>query len=324
MGHKVHPKALRLGIVRDWDARWFAHRDFANLLHEDLAIRNFITKRFRDAGISRTEIERAATRLTINMHAARPGMIIGRGGSGVERLRQDLEKLTGKQVSLNVLEVKVAELDAQLVAESVAAQLVRRVAFRRAIKQALGRTRRAGAKGVKIQVSGRLGGAELARTEWSAEGSVPLHTFRADVDYGFAEAHTTYGQIGVKCWINRGEILPEREKTPRHEGMPAQQRPAPVTVETQSAVAEPAVAEPAAPEPVAAEPVPVGPAVAAPVAVEPAATAVVVEVAPESGPPAPEQPEQPKRKARRVSKKAAEPQAVEPAEPAEPGEGGND
>ncbi len=208
MGQKVHPKALRLGIIRDWDARWFAKKDFARLLHEDLQIRDYIKKKLYDAGISRIEIERAANRVTVNIHAAKPGMVIGRGGTAVESLRQELERRTGRQVSLNIIEVKVPELDAQLVAESVAAQLSKRIAFRRAMKQAAARTMRAGAKGVKIMVSGRLGGAELARTEWTAEGSVPLHTFRADVDYGFAEAPTTYGQIGVKCWINRGEVLP--------------------------------------------------------------------------------------------------------------------
>lgn len=209
MGQKVHPKGLRIGIIKGWDSRWYARRNFAELLHEDIALRDYVKKQLKDAGISRIEIERAANRVTVNIHAAKPGMVIGRGGTGVETLRKKLERRTGRQVALNVLEVKVPELDAQLVAESVAAQIEKRVAFRRALKQAVGRTMRAGAKGCKIMVSGRLGGAELSRTEWTAEGSVPLHTFRADVDYGFAEAFTTYGQIGVKCWINRGEVLPE-------------------------------------------------------------------------------------------------------------------
>lgn len=222
MGQKVHPKALRLGIIRDWDARWFAKKDFARLLHEDLQLRDYIKKKLYDAGISRIEIERAANRLTVNIHAAKPGMVIGRGGTAVEALRQELERRTGRQVSLNIIEVKVPELDAQLVAESVAAQLSKRIAFRRAMKQAAARVMRAGAKGVKIMVSGRLGGAELARTEWTAEGSVPLHTFRADVDYGFAEAPTTYGQIGVKCWINRGEVLPAAPGGERGEGRRAE------------------------------------------------------------------------------------------------------
>ncbi len=209
MGQKVHPKALRIGIIRDWDARWYSRKEYGSLLHEDIEVREFLKRKLKDSGISRIEISRAANRVTVNIHTAKPGMVIGRGGTGVELLRQELERKTGKSVSLNIIEVKAPELDAQLVAESVAQQLERRVAFRRAIKQAVSRSRRAGAKGVKIMVSGRLGGAELSRTEWTADGSVPLHTFRADVDYGFAEAFTTYGQIGVKCWINRGEILPE-------------------------------------------------------------------------------------------------------------------
>ncbi len=219
MGQKVHPKGLRIGIIKGWDSRWYARKNFSELLHEDIALRDYIKKRLYDAGISRIEIERAANRITVNIYAAKPGMVIGRGGAGVEQLRRELEKRTGRQVSLNILEVKIPELDAQLVAESVAAQLEKRIAFRRAMKQAVTRTMRSGAKGCKIMVSGRLGGAELSRTEWSAEGSVPLHTFRADVDYGFAEAFTTYGQIGVKCWINRGEVLPA---APRED----QQQPA--------------------------------------------------------------------------------------------------
>lgn len=208
MGQKVHPKGLRIGIIKDWDARWFADKDYTDLLHEDLWIREFVKKNQFDAGISRVEIERAANRLKITVHAAKPGMVIGRGGTGVEKLRRQLENKTKKQVSINIVEVKQAELDAQLVAESIAAQLERRISFRRAMKQAAGRTMRAGAQGVKIMVSGRLGGAEMSRTEWTSEGSVPLHTLRADIDYGFAEAFTTYGQIGVKVWIYKGEILP--------------------------------------------------------------------------------------------------------------------
>ncbi len=223
MGQKVHPKALRLGLIRGWDSRWFSKKEYARLLHEDIRLRDYIKERLYDAGISRIEIERAASRVTINIHAARPGMVIGRGGAGVESLRHDLERMTGRQVSLNILEVRVPELDAQIVAENVAAQLEKRMPFRRVMKQAVARAMRAGAKGCKVMVSGRLGGAELSRTEWTAEGSVPLHTFRADVDYGFAEAFTTYGQIGVKCWINRGEVLPEKQAAPaaqRHEPQP--------------------------------------------------------------------------------------------------------
>lgn len=209
MGQKVHPKGLRIGIIKDWDSKWYANKDYARLLHEDIAIRKSLKKKLYTAGVSKIEIERAANRIKITIHTAKPGMVIGKGGSGVEALRMEIEKETNKQVVLNILEVKNPEVDAQLVAEGVAAQLEKRVSFRRAIKQASSRAMRAGAKGCKIMVSGRLGGAEMARTEWVVDGSVPLHTLRADIDYGFAEALTTYGQIGVKVWIYKGEVLPE-------------------------------------------------------------------------------------------------------------------
>ncbi|NPV30126.1 MAG: 30S ribosomal protein S3 [Firmicutes bacterium] len=212
MGQKVHPKGLRLGIIKEWDSKWYAAKNFRELLHEDIAIRNFIKKRLFLAGISRIEIERAAHRVRVSIHTAKPGIVIGRGGAEVEALRKELEGLTGKQVSVNIIEIKKPELEAQLVAENVAAQLEKRVAFRRAMKQAVSRTMRMGAQGIRIAVSGRLAGAEMARTEWYSEGKVPLHTLRADIDYGFAEANTTYGKIGVKVWIYRGEVLPE--KTP--------------------------------------------------------------------------------------------------------------
>ncbi len=210
MGQKAHPKGLRIGIIRDWDSRWYARGDeYRDFLHEDLAIRKHIKKSLYDAGISRVEIERAANRLKINIHTAKPGMVIGRGGAGVEALSRELEDMTDKDININIQEVKVPETDAQLVAESVAFQLERRISFRRAIKQAAGRAIRAGAKGVKIMVAGRLGGAEMSRTEWTTEGSVPLHTLRADIDYGLAEAFTTYGQIGVKVWVYKGDVLPQ-------------------------------------------------------------------------------------------------------------------
>lgn len=210
MGQKVHPYGLRLGIIKDWQGRWYANkRDYADLLHEDLAIRKLIKERFFTAGVPRVEIERAANRVKVTIHTARPGMVIGKGGAEVERLRKELEGLTGKQVQVNIVEIKVPELDAQLVAENIAFQLRRRISFRRAMRQAQRRAIRLGAKGIKVMVSGRLGGAEIARTEWSPEGSVPLHTLRADIDYGFAEAHTTYGRIGVKVWIYKGDVLPE-------------------------------------------------------------------------------------------------------------------
>ncbi len=212
MGQKVHPKGLRIGIIKDWDAKWFAEKDYATLLNEDIRLREYIKKRLFIAGISRIEIERAANRVKITIHTAKPGIVIGRGGTEVESLRKQLEKMTGKNINVNIVEVKVPELDAQLVAEGVAAQLVKRVSFRRAMKQAVSRTMRMGAQGIKISCSGRLNGAEMARTEWYNEGKVPLHTLRADIDYGFAEADTTYGKIGVKVWIYKGEILPEAKK----------------------------------------------------------------------------------------------------------------
>lgn len=210
MGQKVHPKSLRIGIIKDWDARWYADRGYTELLHEDLKIRRHIKEKLYQAGISRVEIERAANRVKITVHTAKPGIVIGRGGQEVEQLRKELEVMTGKQINLNVVEVKKPELDAQLVAESIAAQLEKRVSFRRAMKQAVARAMRSGAQGIKVSCAGRLAGAEMARTEWYSEGKVPLHTLRADIDYGFAEAITTYGKIGVKVWIYKGEVLPQK------------------------------------------------------------------------------------------------------------------
>lgn len=211
MGQKVDPRGLRLGIVRDWDAKWFANKkNFSDLLIEDIKLRNFIKKKLYPAGIARVQIERTANRVRIAIHTAKPGIVIGRGGTEVEALRKQLEKMSGRQVSINIVEIKAPELDAQLVAENVSSQLERRIAFRRAMKQVVSRSMKMGAKGIRIAVSGRLGGAEIARTEWYSEGKVPLHTLRADIDYGFAEAKTTYGKIGVKVWIYRGEVLPEK------------------------------------------------------------------------------------------------------------------
>jgi small subunit ribosomal protein S3 len=211
VGQKVHPKGLRIGIIRDWDAKWYADKDYANLLHEDLKIRKYIKKKLFIAGISKVEIERAANRVKVSIFTAKPGIVIGRGGTEVEALRKQLEKLTNKQINVNIVEIKVPELDAQLVSENVAAQLVKRVSFRRAMKQTVTRSMRMGALGIKIACSGRLAGAEMARTEWYNEGKVPLHTLRADIDYGFAEADTTYGKIGVKVWIYKGEVLPAKK-----------------------------------------------------------------------------------------------------------------
>lgn len=213
MGQKVHPKVFRIGINKDWDSRWIVpKKQFADVLHEDQRIRKFIKGKLYAAGISRVEIERAANRLRITIHTGKPGLVIGQGGTRVEELRKQLEAMTGKHVSINIAEVKVADLDAQLVAGSVASQLEKRISHRRAMKSAISRAMRAGAKGVRIIVSGRIAGAEIARRERASEGKVPLGTLRADIDYGFAEARTTYGQIGVKVWIYRGEILPDRRR----------------------------------------------------------------------------------------------------------------
>ena len=211
MGQKVNPHGLRVGIIKDWDSKWYAKKgDYADLLIEDHKIRKFLKNKLYTSGIARILIERAANnKVKVNIFTAKPGMVIGRGGQGVDLLKNELEKLTGKGVLVNITEIKVAEMESILVAENVAFSLERRVSFRRAMKQAIQRTMRAGAKGIKIAVSGRLGGAEMARNEKYHEGNVPLHTLRADIDYGFAEANTTYGKIGVKVWIYKGEILPE-------------------------------------------------------------------------------------------------------------------
>lgn len=212
MGQKVHPHGLRVGVIKDWDAKWYADKkNFSTLLHEDIEVREFVKEKMYDAGIARIVIERAANQLKLDIYTARPGMVIGRGGSEVDALRQQIENKTGRRVQINVVEVDNPDLDAQLVAENIAAQFERRVSFRRAMKQAMNRTMRQGAEGFKVLSSGRLGGAEMARKEGYSEGSVPLHTLRADIDYGFAEAYTTYGKIGVKVWIYKGEILPEIE-----------------------------------------------------------------------------------------------------------------
>ena len=215
MGQKIHPHGLRVGVIQDWDAKWFADdKDFADILHEDLAIREHIDTVLADASVSRVEIERAANRVNISIHTAKPGMVIGKGGSEVDKLRTQLNNLTGKRVHVNIVEIKKPELDAKLVAEDIAEQLENHVAFRRAQKQALQNTMRAGADGIKTQVAGRLNGADMARKESFSEGTVPLHTIRADIDYAHAEADTTFGKLGVKVWISKGEILPEIAEQP--------------------------------------------------------------------------------------------------------------
>ena len=216
MGQKVNPHGIRLGIVKDWDARWYADKDFAQNLHEDIKIRDYLKKSLQTAGVPRVETERSKNRLKLTIHTAKPGMVIGRGGSGIEQIKEGLKNLTDKRVDINIAEIKQPDLDATLVAENIAAQLERRIAFRRALKQAVGRTMRLGAKGIKIAVSGRLGGAEIARRESYREGSIPLHTLRADIDYGTAEAHTTYGRIGIKVWIFKGEVLHDKKQQSRN------------------------------------------------------------------------------------------------------------
>jgi len=218
MGQKVNPHGLRIGVIKDWDTKWYAgKKNFSDFLIEDFNIRKYIKNKLYIAGISRIEIERFANKIRINVNTAKPGLVIGRGGSGIEELRKELEKMTGKSILINISEIKNPELDAQLVAENIASQLERRVSFRRAMKQAMSRAMKLGAKGIKTAVSGRLGGAEIARTEHYHEGTIPLQTLRADIDYGFAEASTTYGKIGVKVWIYKGEVLPAK-KVKKTEG----------------------------------------------------------------------------------------------------------
>ena len=210
MGQKINPTGLRIGVIKDWDARWYAEKDYADTLHEDLAIREYIQGTLSEASVSQVEIERAANKVNVNIHTAKPGMVIGKGGSEVDALRKALSQLTGKKVHVNIVEDKKPELDAKLVGESICQQLENRIAFRRAQKQAIQRTMKAGAKGIKVQISGRLNGADMARSETYVEGTVPLHTLRADIDYAWEEADTTYGKIGVKVWICRGEVLPTK------------------------------------------------------------------------------------------------------------------
>ena len=219
MGQKVNPHGLRIGIIKDWDTKWYASdKDFSAFLVEDVKIRRFIKEKLYVAGVARIEIERAANKVKVNIHTAKPGIVIGRQGAGIEALRKDLEKLTNKSVLINITEIRTPELNAQLVAENIAAQLEKRISFRRAMKQAMSRAMKLGAKGIKTAVSGRLGGAEIARTEHYSEGTIPLQTLRADIDYGFAEANTTYGKIGVKVWIYKGEVLPTKKKEKKEGG----------------------------------------------------------------------------------------------------------
>ena len=220
MGHKVNPHGFRVGVIKDWDSRWFAKDNvFGDTLVEDYNLRKTLKKQLAAAGIPKIEIERDASKVRIHIHCAKPGMVIGKGGAEIEKLRQQCEKMLGKPVTINIVEVKYPDTDAQLVAENIAQQLEKRISFRRAMKQCIGRAMKGGARGIKTQVSGRLGGAEIARSEQYHAGTIPLQTLRADIDYGFAEAATTYGRIGVKVWIYRGEVLHDnRSRQPRREG----------------------------------------------------------------------------------------------------------
>ncbi|MDO4912476.1 MAG: 30S ribosomal protein S3 [Lactobacillus sp.] len=211
MGQKINPNGFRLGVIRGWESKWYADKDYKETLNEDLRVRSFIAKKLKDASVASVEIERAANRINLSIHTAKPGMVIGKGGAEVEALRKELSTLTGKKVNINIVEIKKPDLYAELAADSVARQLEARVAFRRAMRQATQRSMRAGAKGIKVQTSGRLNGADMARREWHTEGRVPLQTLRADIDYAHVNAFTTYGEIGVRVWINRGEVLPTRK-----------------------------------------------------------------------------------------------------------------
>jgi small subunit ribosomal protein S3 len=269
MGQKVHPIGFRLGVYRNWDARWYADKDYTALLHEDIAIRRLIGGRLRNAGVARIETERRGNELTVTIQTAKPGIVIGKQGASVDALRDELEKITGKKVRVTIHEIKTPELDAKLVAENVASQLEKRIAFRRALKQTLLRSMRAGAKGVKIQVSGRLGGAEMSRREWDRGGRVPLHTLRANIDYGQSEARTTFGRIGVQAWIYKGDFVTatgepisgtavreaDDESTESLERAPAAAAEAPAR---SRAAAAAAVAEPVAAVVVEESPVPLG------------------------------------------------------------------
>ena len=290
MGHKVNPVGFRLGVYRNWEARWYADKEYTKLLHEDLAMRRLINSRLRNAGLARIETERSANQLTVIIQTAKPGIVIGKQGASVDALRDELERITGKKVRVTIHEIKNPEMDAKLVAENVASQLEKRIAFRRAIKQSIMRTMRAGARGVRIQVSGRLGGSEMSRREWDRDGRVPLHTLRANIDYGVSEARTTFGRIGVQVWIYKGDFVTATGEPIAADGTTRSQREAAAEGEAPigSAVLEPraprrppaaaaAVAAPAVPE-VAAEPEPVVVAEAAVEVADAATEAVETDV----------------------------------------------
>lgn len=294
MGHKVHPVGFRIGVIRDWQAKWYADKHYGEFLQEDLKLRRGIQSRYSEAAVSLVEIERQANRVSMTIHTARPGIVIGRGGQRVDETRVYLEELIGKKVQLNIQEIQRPELDAYLVAKTIAEQIERRVAFRRAMKQATLRTIQAGAKGVRVSCAGRLGGAEIARRLTMHEGQVPLHTLRADIDYGFIEARTTMGRIGVKVWIYKGDILPELKEE-------VEEAPEAVTAEAEEVPAEPV-----------AEEIPVPAAV-----VEEAPAEAVTEVSAEAAP-AEEKEEKPAKPATRRRSKAAAAEAEKEEAPVEP------
>ncbi len=281
MGHKIHPTGFRIGVIYGWQSKWYADRTYTQLLHEDLRVRTHIMTMLADASVSKVDIDRSANQMSVTIHTAKPGIVIGRQGAKVEELRTALDKLTGRRVRVNIQEIRMPELDSYLVARSVADQLQRRIAFRRAMKQAVQRTMQRGAKGFKVGVAGRLGGSEMSRRESEKDGRVPLHTLRADIDYGFAEAHTTFGRIGVKVWIYKGDILPEPKKV-----QPPSEAPEEAALEAAPAIVDAVAAPVVAPsEPVEtpvvqqAAPEPAPAAQAAPVAEEPAAAPVAAPAA---------------------------------------------
>ncbi len=310
MGHKVHPYGFRIGIIKPWLAKWYADRDYATLLQEDMRIRELVARQLSNASVSQVEIERGINHVTVTVHTAKPGIVIGKGGANVEALRTNIGKLTDKKVKLEIKEILQPELDGMLLAQNVAGQLERRIAFRKAIKQSIQRTIKAGAKGVKIQVSGRLGGSEMSRTEWDKEGRIPLGTLRADISYGVVHAHTTYGRIGVKAWVYRGEQLGDRPgsartepRAPRRGATATRTRRATTRTDQAAAESSVAVAEPettvAAPDAAQVEtPVVEAAEVTEQVAAEAATESV--ETAPDAAPVA----------------EAAEPEATEAPEPA--------
>ncbi len=293
MGHKVHPTGFRVGIIYDWQSKWYAGKNYKEMLHEDIAIRSRIMKGMSDAGVSKVEIDRNANQLTVTIHTAKPGIVIGRNGANVDMLRNELEKTHGRRVRVNINEIRTPELDAYLVARNIADQLQRRVAFRRAIKQTVARTMARGAKGIKVVAGGRLGGAEMSRRETEKQGRIPLHTLRADIDFGIAEAHTTFGRIGVKVWIYKGDVMPEIKRPPMADRPeivadaphPADDVPAAVTAPAAEAAPAPMAVRPEiiadAPHPADDTPV----AVASPaVEAAPAADAPVAETAEAAAP----------------------------------------